>query len=88
VQGGFFPVKAQCSGSNDDDACRCRDPLEGIVAATLTALGLRVKTQDLVVSMMAGDGGALLHCYLLGDVVMEPWSIVLVGVFDGKLDAS
>jgi hypothetical protein len=38
--------------------------------------------------MMAGDGGALLHCYLLGDVVMEPWSIVLVGVFDGKLDAS
>jgi hypothetical protein len=51
--GRVFPAKAQRFGANDGDACGCRDPLEGVVAATLSALGLWVKTQDLVVSMTA-----------------------------------
>jgi hypothetical protein len=51
--GRVFLAKAQRSGANDGDACGCHDPLEGVVAATLSALGLRVKTLDLVVSMTA-----------------------------------
>jgi hypothetical protein len=51
--GRVFLAKAQRSGAYDGDACGCRDPLEGVVAATLSALGLRVKTLDLVVSMTA-----------------------------------
>jgi hypothetical protein len=63
-------MKAQRSGANDGDACGCRDPLEGVVLATLSVLGLRVKTQDLC---GLDDGGASLRCYLLGGVVVEPW---------------
>jgi hypothetical protein len=40
-------AKSQCSGANDGIAYGCRDPLEGIIVATLSTLELRVKTLDL-----------------------------------------
>jgi hypothetical protein len=43
--------------------------LEGVVAATLSALVLRVKAPDLGLD----DGGALERHYLLGGVVVELW---------------
>jgi hypothetical protein len=83
--GRVFLAKAQRFGANDGDACGCRDPLEGVVAATLSALGLRVKTQDLVVSMMAA-----LYCVVtfLGALSWSLGFLALVGVFGGKHDAS
>ena len=39
----FFQAKSQRFGADDGDACGCRDHLEGVVVATLDALGLRVK---------------------------------------------
>jgi hypothetical protein len=83
--GRVFPAKAKRSGVNDDDARGCRDPLESVVAATLSVLGLRVKAQDLVVSMMAS-----LYCVVtsLEALSWSPDSLVLAGVFGGKLDAS
>jgi hypothetical protein len=85
VQGGFFPGKSQRSCANDGNACGCRDPLEDIVAATLSVLGLWVKTQDLVVSMMPA-----LHCVVtsLGALSWSLGSLLLVNIFGGKLDAS
>jgi hypothetical protein len=55
------------------------------VAATLSVLGLRVKAQDLVVSMTAS-----LYCVVtsLGAFSWSPGSLVLAGVFGSKLDAS
>jgi hypothetical protein len=47
---GFFRAKALRFDANDDDACGYRNPLEGAVVATFAALGLQVKTLDLVVS--------------------------------------
>jgi hypothetical protein len=78
-------MKAQRFGTNKCDACGCHDPLEGVVAATLSALGLRVKTQDLVVSMTAA-----LFCVVtsLGALLWSLGSLALVGVFGGKHDAS
>jgi hypothetical protein len=83
--GRVFPAKAQRSGAYDGDACGCRDPLEGVVAATLSALGLRVKTLDLVVSMTAA-----LLCVVtsLGALSWSHGSLALVDVFGGKLVAS
>ena len=52
----FFRAKSQHFGVDDSDACGFRDPLEGVVVATLDTLGLRVKT---------------LRSDLLGGVVME-----------------
>jgi hypothetical protein len=82
--GRVFPAKAQRSGANDGDARGCRDPFEGVVAATLSVLGLRVKAQDLVVSMTVS-----LYCVVisLGMLSWSPGSLVLAGVFGGKLDA-
>jgi hypothetical protein len=40
-----FSGESLALGANDDDACGCHDPLEGVVAATLSALVLRVKAQ-------------------------------------------
>jgi hypothetical protein len=37
----------------------CRDPLEGVIVATLPTLGFRVKTLDFGLD----DGGVLLRCY-------------------------
>jgi hypothetical protein len=81
----FFPAKVQRSGANDGDASGCRDLREGIVAATLSALGLWVKTQDLVVSMTPA-----LLCVItsLGALSWSLGSLVLVDVFGGKLDVS
>jgi hypothetical protein len=83
--GRVFPAKAKRSGANDGDARGCRDPLEGVVAATLSVFGLRVKAQDLVVSMTAS-----LYCVVtsLGALSWSLGSLVLAGVFGGKLDAS
>jgi hypothetical protein len=78
-------VKAQRSDANDGDARRCRDPLEGVIAATLSVLGLRVKAQDLVVSMTASLYYVVTS---LGALSWSPGSFVLPGVFGGKLDAS
>jgi hypothetical protein len=50
---GFFRAKALRFDANDDDAYGCHNPLEGAVVATFAALGLRVKTLDLVVSTTA-----------------------------------
>jgi hypothetical protein len=83
--GRVFPAKAQRFGANDGDACGCRDPLEGVVAATLSVLGFRVKIQDLVVSMTA-----TLLCVVtsLGALSWSHGSLGLVDVFGGKLVAS
>jgi hypothetical protein len=78
-------VKAQRSGANDGDARGCRDPLEGIVAATLSVLGLWVNAQDLVVSMMASRSCVVTS---LGALSWSPGFLILAGVFGGKLDAS
>jgi hypothetical protein len=83
--GRVFLAKAQCSGANDGDACGCRDPLVGVVAAILSILGLQVKAQDLVVSMTVA-----LYCVVtsLGALSWSPGSLVLADVYGGKLDAS
>jgi hypothetical protein len=83
--GRVFSAKAHRSGANDGDSCGCRDPLEGVIAATLSALGLRVKTLDLVVSMMAA-----LICVVtsLRALSWSHGSLALVDVFSGKLVAS
>jgi hypothetical protein len=48
-----FSDESPALGANDGDACGCHDPFEGVVAVTLSALVLRVKVLDLVVSMTA-----------------------------------
>jgi hypothetical protein len=68
--GRIFPAKAQRSGANDGEARGCRDPLEGVVAATLSVLGLWVKTQDLVVSMTVA-----LYCVITSLGALS-WSLV------------
>ena len=62
----FFRAKSQRFGADNGDVCGCRDPLEGIVVATLDALGLRVKTLD---PCGLGGGGALRRDLLGGTVV-------------------
>jgi hypothetical protein len=85
VQGRVFQVKVQHSGANIDGFCGCRTPLEGVVAATLSALGLLVKIQDFVVLMMV-----MLHCVVsfFGALSWILSSLVLFDVFGGKLVAS
>jgi hypothetical protein len=68
---GFFD-ESPALGANDGDACGCHDPLEGIVAATLFILVLRVKAPDLDLD----DDGALEHRYLLGGIVVELWLLI------------
>jgi hypothetical protein len=76
--GRIFPTKAQRCGANDGDTFGCRDPLEGVVADTLSILGLRVKTQDLVVSMMAA---LLCGVTSLGALSWSLGSLLLVNIF-------
>jgi hypothetical protein len=85
VQGRVFQVKFQCSGANVDGFCGCRAPLEGVVAAILSALGLLLKIQDFVVSMTV-----TLHCvvFFLGALSWILSSLSLFDVFGGKLVAS
>jgi hypothetical protein len=49
----IFQAKAQCLSVNDGDACGCRYPLGDVVGVILSALRLRVKTLDLMVSTAA-----------------------------------
>jgi hypothetical protein len=65
---GFFRAKAPRFSANDDDACGCRIPLEGVVVVILSALRLRVKTLDLTVSTAA----ALCVVTLLGASSWSP----------------
>jgi hypothetical protein len=85
VQGRVFQVKFQCSGANIDGFCGCRAPLEGVIAAILSALGLLLKIQDFVVSMTV-----TLHCVVsfLGALSWILSSLSLFDVFGGKLVAS
>ena len=50
----FFRANSQRFAADDGDACGCRDPLEGVVVATLVTC-LRVKTLD---PRGLGGGGA------------------------------
>jgi hypothetical protein len=69
---GFFRAKAQRLSANGGDACGCRYPLGGVVVVILSALWLRVKTLDLVVSTAA----ALCVVTLLGASSWCPDSMV------------
>jgi hypothetical protein len=46
----FFLGESSALEANNSDACGCHNPLEDTGVVTLVALGLRVKTLDLVVS--------------------------------------
>jgi hypothetical protein len=70
---GFSGRKLSASAPMTSTPAGCRDPLEGVIVATLSILGLRVKTLDFGLD----DGGVLLRRYPLGGVVVElgfPWS--------------
>jgi hypothetical protein len=62
----------------------CRDPLEGIIVATLSILGLRVKTLDFGLD----DSDVLLRRYPPGALSWSSGFFGLDGVFGDKLDAS
>jgi hypothetical protein len=85
VQVRVFQVKVQRSSAIVDGSCGCHSPLEVVVAATLSALGLLVKIQDFVVSMTV-----TLHFVVsfLGALSWILSSLVLVDVFVGKVVAS
>ena len=85
VRGRFLRANAQRSGANNNDACGCRDPPEGVVVDTLLALELRVKTLDPMVLMPAA-----LKCVVtsLEAVSWSFGSLDLDVFFGGKLDAS
>ena len=62
-------VKAQRSGANDGDACGYRDPLEGVIVATL-----RIRAPGENPGPCGFDvGGACVCRYLLGGGVVELW---------------
>jgi hypothetical protein len=46
-------VKPQRFDDNNGDSCGCHNPLGGVVVVVFSALGLRVKTLDLMVSTTA-----------------------------------
>jgi hypothetical protein len=79
---GFFRAKSQRFGANDGDACGCRDPLEGIIVATLSALGLRVKTLDLC---GLGDDGA---CSVVSFLGALSWSSGLLSLMAASVASS
>jgi hypothetical protein len=68
---GFFREKSQRFGAKDGDACGYRDSLEGVVVATLSVIGLRVKTLDLC---GLGNGGA---CCVVTSLEALSWSLGL-----------
>jgi hypothetical protein len=80
--GKFFSGESSALCVNVDGFCGCRAPLEGVVAATISALGLLVKIQDFVVSMMV-----TLHCVVsfLGALSWILSLFFLFHIFGGKL---
>jgi hypothetical protein len=79
---GFFRAKSQRFSANDGDACGRRDPLEGIVVAALSALGLRVKTLDLC---GFGDDGA---CSVVSFLGALSWSLGLLSFMAASVASS
>jgi hypothetical protein len=61
--------QCQCFGVNDGDACGCRDSFESVVAATLSAIRLRVKTLGLC---GFSDSGT---CCIVTSFGALPWSL-------------
>jgi hypothetical protein len=64
-----WACQCQCFGVNDGDACGCRDSFENVVAATLSAIRLRVKTLGL---SSFGDSGT---CCIVTSFGALPWSL-------------
>ena len=79
----FFRAKSQRFCADDGDAYGRRDPLEGVVVATL-AVCLWVKTLD-----PCGLGGGGVFC-VVTFLKARSWSFGFLSliVFGGKLDAS
>jgi hypothetical protein len=78
----LFFFLSQPFGANDGDVCGCYDPLEDIVVATLSAIGLRVKTVDLC---GLGDGGA---CSVVSFLGALSWSSGLLSLMAASVASS
>jgi hypothetical protein len=74
-------AKAWHFDGNGGDACRYRNPLGGTVAATYTALGLQVKTLDL---LGLNVGGGCVATLLRALFWSSDFSQTFVDVFSGK----
>jgi hypothetical protein len=81
VREGFFRAKAQRFDANGGDTCGHRNPLGGAVAATFTALGLRVKTLD---RLGLNVGGGCVVTLLRASLWSSDFSQTCVDVFGGK----